>query len=277
MSEQRHSEEAPAGAFSCERFQAKAWEWFNAHRTQLAKLFPPDNPLSPWMYRLAIIRDDVSFEVAGLGVQENDGLEEVWRCTYFIRKLCITIFEAAGLFEQEVQTHGNRQRAESPKLHSLISRAREAVVAVREVIEPVRNGLGAHIRPAYVAPDRDKSLPSVEETLFRNHGNHPASVTLDFRNSQRTSFRGATFLAPLMAWPDIEDWNATLEKHLELRHAIMAGARSMVGSIEIILAEWRNELGIIKIPDGHALTIPKRWPFNVEDLESPPAMRKGRK
>ena len=69
---------------------------------RLALFFPPDDPESPWMLRLMIIRDDLNFELNGTRLGPSDRVDEVWRSTYFIRRISVTLLEAASVLGHEV-------------------------------------------------------------------------------------------------------------------------------------------------------------------------------
>jgi hypothetical protein len=49
------------------------------YKRTYGQLFPAEHPLSPIMLRLMIIRDDLSFEIDGLILKEEDDHERVWR------------------------------------------------------------------------------------------------------------------------------------------------------------------------------------------------------
>jgi hypothetical protein len=238
----------------------------------LGKFFPPSNPLSAWMMRLAIIRDDLAFELDHLGLNEEDGSEEVWRCNYFIRKLCVTMLEAVGVFSQDVQKLANRDRASlPPKLPALLTRARQILDEARPVLEPIRNTVGAHVRPANADPGRDAEELTVEAQVLGYHASYPVHVRVDFKEPQRMSFRGLTIVSTFFAWPDSTDLAAVLERHKDLRKHLMLGARSLLGAISLLLVDFWIKIGAVEVPPDVdiVLVAPKGWPRNIEGIDDP--------
>ncbi len=61
------------------------------------QLFPAGHPMSPIMLRLMIIRDDLSFEIDGLILQQDDDPDRVWRNTYFMRRIASSVSEAQNV------------------------------------------------------------------------------------------------------------------------------------------------------------------------------------
>jgi hypothetical protein len=84
-------------------------------KAKLADLFPPDDPNSSWLLRLAVLRDDFTYEVNRtfetertstyevkmMAVREDDPTG-VWCRVYGLRKLAITIREVKNIFSHEV-------------------------------------------------------------------------------------------------------------------------------------------------------------------------------
>jgi hypothetical protein len=74
------------------------------YKRKLSELFPPDDPTSSWMLRLAILRDDLEHEYAEMGppVHPNEpSMREVWRTMYSARKICVTLEEVRNIFVKE--------------------------------------------------------------------------------------------------------------------------------------------------------------------------------
>ena len=232
----------------------------------LVEFFPIDDPLAPWMFRIAIIRDDLAFEIDGLGLSADASEAEVWRCSYFIRKLCVTLFEASGLFEQQVQKYANAQCRVSPKLTDVISRARKQLVETRGIIEPIRNSLGAHIRPTYALSGEDRLLPNVEARMLASLRTEGGTVCLDFKDNRRTSFRGITRLSVFALWPNATSLEEIFDEHRKLSKALLLGGRAALHAIDIVLASYWIERKVIEVSDDYdvVLTLPKGWPHNVQ-------------
>jgi hypothetical protein len=240
-------------------------------RRTLADFFPPDNPLTSWMFRIAVIRDDLAFEVQGLGLKEDADEGEVWRCNYFVRKVCVTLQEAAGVFAQELQTYGNRRRTQSPRLTEMISRAREVVVAARSIVDPMRNALRAHVRPPHFFA-RFRPSPDAQQlttTPLNRLADQLATIIVDFGDKRRTSYRGATSVASFLAWPDVGSLKELTNNQERLRNAILESASASIGAIDVVLAGFWVDLGIIPIPEDFGIDVglPRGWPPKVP-LES---------
>jgi hypothetical protein len=224
------------------------------------------------MLRLAIIRDDLSFELAHLGLKEEDGSEEVWRCNYFIRKLCITMLEAVGVFSQDVQKLANRGRASlPPKLPALLTRAREILDEARPILEPIRNTVGAHVRPSNADPGRAAEELTVEAEVIGHHASYPVHVRIDFKTPEQMTFRGLTVVSTFFAWPEAKDFPAVIERHKELRKHLMLAGRSLLGTLGVLLVDYWVNVKAIDVPGDMALAlvVPKGWPRNVEGLDDP--------
>jgi hypothetical protein len=73
----------------------------------LDQLFPPENPYSPCMWRLAIIRDDIDWElnnqiVATKRAATTNDFAALWEFGYFLRRLSISVLEAKHVFDRDI-------------------------------------------------------------------------------------------------------------------------------------------------------------------------------
>ena len=237
---------------------------FEANK-RLSEFFPMDDPLAPWMFRIAIVRDDLAYEIKGLGLDADASEEDTWRCAYFIRKLSVSLDEAAGLFQHEVQKYGKGLLQESPRLAKTISMARKQLVQTREAIKVVRDALGAHIRPANALSKEARTVTNAEGKMLGALGDEGGVVRVDFRDKQRTSYQGITQLSLFLLWPEASTLAQIFEKHEQVRDAIVFGGRAAMHAIDVVLASYWVHHKIIDVPDDYELrlTLPEGWPRNI--------------
>jgi hypothetical protein len=223
--------------------------------------FPANNPLTPWMFQIATIRDDVAFEVHGLVCAQEDDGDAIWRCNYFLRKICISLREAATLFNQKVQPYGNRCRAQSPKLGVVISRARQAIEAALVEVKPIRDTLGAHIRPPGAGEGRGTKRST--NKAWQHLATQTAAIVVDFEDKRRTSYRGATYLSSSLAWPDAASLQEIMDSHMRLQNAVETSARAAIGAIDVVLAQFWVDIGVIPVPETNDIGVglPTNWPL----------------
>src|SRR5260221_7424446 len=129
--------------------------WVHKCSAMLPQFFPPDDPDSYWLLRLAIIRDDLRYELHSLGLNLTDGLEEVWRTSYFLRRISITLLEARSIFEWEIgrltKHPPNRLfKAMTPRLRRAIA----ILTKAKSTLEQLRNAVGGHVRPQNSSADK---------------------------------------------------------------------------------------------------------------------------
>jgi len=223
----------------------------------LQTFFPPNHEDSPWLLRLMIIRDDISFEVEHLALKESDGPEEVWRTVYFLRRLSVSLLEAKNILAHELSTlvkasSDEAMKALGPHLREAISR----VVAVEDVLRPLRDSLGAHVRPS----NADKNEVSVEARVLRNHPLLEGSVPV-LQSTKETSYRNLSQTSLLFAWPDADD-DSTLEaKHVALQQAVLSAAGDVMRVADAVLVYHWWRVGAVEPPEG--------YDFGVRNSEGP--------
>lgn len=118
------------------------------YRGKLSELFPPDDELAPALARLAIIRHDLGFELRELELHSESTPDDVYRLTYFLRRISISLCEAENVLNHnlgkylKLGKHG-ANAATTKALNDL----RAEVLAARPVLEGVRDVIGAHLEP----------------------------------------------------------------------------------------------------------------------------------
>jgi hypothetical protein len=225
----------------------------------LAKLFPPDHPDSPWLFRLAIIRDDIEWELRNLPLRREDGPEQVWRCTYFLRRLSVSILEARDVLAHEVSEAIKRPADEAmARLAPHIREAVKVVAVAVEAIKPLRNVVGAHVRPQNAdpqGPKADRPRPPVEAQVLRNAAGSEVAALVSLWDSGATTFRGLTVLAPVLPWPEDASDQAMARRHEVLSRAIRKATGNVLAVIDaLLLRHWWN-LGLLKLPTDRAMAI----------------------
>jgi hypothetical protein len=193
------------------------------------------------MLRLAIIRDDLAFEVQSLPLTSESSADDVWRTSYFVRRASVSLSEVSNIFRHEV-TLLNGEAGADPILRNaqkILNVAIEELDQHRSTIEAVRNSVGAHVRPDNAA----RSLDVAARVL----ANYPAligEVDIDFVSLPSTSYRGITRNALLFAWPEVVTDEDFARAHRNLANAILRCAGRATEAIDLLLARhwWRHGL-----------------------------------
>jgi hypothetical protein len=207
----------------------------------LGQLFPHADPRSPAMWRLAIIRDDLDFEVNGVAIpEEADAAERVWQHSYFLRRLSISILEAKNVFVAEMEPMLNESGGllgggmREPVV-ALASRLRE----IEPMIKPLRDALGAHVRPNNANPD--KTSETYDVLGLRAHAKWEGTITLNRVSLIGTTYREFTQAAYLFAWPDVTDDDALVKHAAEFQPMITRATAEVARAIDgVLYAFWMD-------------------------------------
>lgn len=215
---------------------------------RMQELFPVDHPASAWLLRLMVIRDDLEFEYRSLGLKPDDGTEEVWRCSYFLRRIATSIFEARGILEQDVGKASARPADEAMKLLApFLKEVIEVVKRAANIVTPIRNALSAHIRPQ----NADSALADVTRQVLSNHPALAGAITIEPTHFAATSYRALTSAFLSFAWPHADDDESILRCHTELSEAIHRTVPELLHAIDALLVRHWMVLGILKPPEGY--------------------------
>ena len=214
----------------------------------LRRLFPAEHPASVWLLRLMIIRDDLEYELRNLSLKPDDGAEEVWRCVYFLRRIAISISEARGILEQDLGKAINRVKDDAIQaLAPVLRNTIEAVVDAAKVVEPIRNAVGAHVRPQNANPKG----PDVVHEVLCNQPGHRGTATIDLASIRNTSYRGMSSVALAFAWPTARTDEEIGACHDKLRDAVFAAVPKLLHAVDFLLAYHWMTLGVLVPPEGH--------------------------
>jgi hypothetical protein len=233
---------------------ARERKWIERPRAKLHEFFPDDDPDSYWLLRLAIIRDDLTFELKGLGLSKDDDGAAVWRCTYFLRRLSITLGEAESIFSAEVGPHA--KQGEQDAIREMRPRLQKAIATLqrhRPTFDRLRNAIGAHVRPSSSKLKGD-TIP-VEQRVLRNHREWEAQPIVDLTTSEETCLHEISKTAVLFAWPEATDFEGVVAKHDELKRAIFDCVPVLVKAIDALLFTHWLKHGAAQPPEDHDLGI----------------------
>jgi len=216
-------------------------------RAKLSEFFRPDHPDATWLLRLAVLRDDLAYELERVSLSRDDPPEEVWRCAYTLRKLAITISEVKNIFSYEVQRALADQAHPVPQpLRDGLKNAVKLIEEADAFMQPIRDGLGAHVRPSNATQTNPKHDPT--PAILRAHGDSKFEVRLDMQTGRTTSLRQLTAASFLFAWPDVVTEDDYYRKQKELRDKLFGCFDDMVHGIDALLyRHWTSE-GLVGSP-----------------------------
>lgn len=209
-------------------------------RGSLSRMFPPDDGRSPWMVRLAIIRQDLRFEIAHLGVPDEPTLDDYFRTSYFLRRISISLLEAENILGCDVGKLVKERRREfrpfRPDFVRALKKLRARVTNARPVLEQVRNVIGAHVR-------LNEDL-EVARQVLRTHGDRNVTVHIDGNTGQDTNLHDIAMTSFLFAWPTATDDASFTEKHEEYKVALIAAVHGVIQATDVLLFMFWSELGV---------------------------------
>lgn len=200
------------------------------YKRTYGQLFPAEHPLSPIMLRLMIIRDDLSFEIDGLILKEEDDHERVWRNTYFMRRLSSSIAEAQNVLRQPEFGKFIKAKWKNTIVDAKVKAVMKEIEAADQLLGPLRNDLGGHVRPA-------EALAGL-----RNHKDWSAVVVRNLASAYRTTYRQFTVVAPLFVWPEVVDQATYAAKHEALATHVPRTVGALVNAIDGLLQAFWNGL-----------------------------------
>jgi hypothetical protein len=238
---------------------------------RMVDLFPPSDPRSPWMYRLAVLRDDVAHDATQLSMKDDDGPTEAWRCVFAIRHLAIVIEEARGIYDGEIEPW--LPTAGIPEEGKTEIRAWKKVIDdACAIIRPFRNSFGGHVNPKNVIDHREIQKGHFARMMDALGGNR-VSGTIGLagkKHRRRTQFHRITGECFMFLWPEIlepvdgkdptpEEINARyVAKHGEFHHALKACLPKIVNTADALLHHFWASLGIAPEVSGRDSERPRR-------------------
>lgn len=236
------------------------------YKGKLVEFFPPDDPDSPWLLRLMIIRDDLDFEVRNLGLKEDAGPEDAWRTTYFLRRISVTLLEAASILGHEVGKAAKKPEDEAmKKLAPSLRQAINVVNSHRDELKRLRDSIGAHVQPQ----NADTANPGVAKRVLEQLPNMAGTVRLNHSGFRDVSYRQLSGTSLLFAWPDADDDEKIVAKHEALRTAIFAAVPEVFSVIDSLLARHFWKHGMIEPPEGYDFGVLNEKKKVYERVEKP--------
>lgn len=213
------------------------------YSASLDKLFPPDDPDTLWLLRLAILRDDLTHEVEHLGLTSDAAVKDFWRSTYAIRRLSLIVGEVNNVFVNLVlKQHLHKLRPRSgdefaDRLEALIKRVDEGYV----LLEPIRNSLGGHVQPKNAL---GAQVPDPIPTVIRNFGGSPIALRLDKATGMGTSLHELSTHALFFIWPDVTNFDKMEKRHKQLSVTLFECVTSIMHGIDAILFMHFQKVGV---------------------------------
>lgn len=193
------------------------------------------------MLRLAILRDDLEYEMSRTGIRDGDPTN-AWLSVYGLRKLAITVGEVKNIFSHDVSAY--LQTVDWP-LH-VVTDFESAIAAVEDAndrLQPIRDALGAHVRPSNAQQPKVDPTPEV----LRAHGQFEYDVTLDMETGSTTRFCGVTAATYLFVWAEVRTEEDYEKRRNALHPTILYRCfGSIRHGIDLIFAwEWQKR-GLLK-------------------------------
>ncbi len=140
-------------------------------------------------------------------------------------------------------------------MKKLAPHLKEAIKTVREaaaVVEPIRNSIGAHLRPQNVTPG---ATPTAEVRVLQNHPNLEGTAHIDLSDFKKTTYRGFTQSALLFAWPGAVEDHELEQKNDELQDAVFKAAPALLHSIDVLLIRHWMNMGVLEAPEGYDFAV----------------------
>ncbi len=217
-------------------------------KARVGDLFPANDERSPWMFRLAVLRDDVDYEVKTLfSLRHDSSTADSWRTVYHLRRLTVTILEARDIFRAQVQPWVGRNKRDPgkvpPKMKKLVDFVVRKLVDAELYLEPIRNGLGGHVKPRS-AHHGTAVVDTVEATVLENHKDTVTTMIVS-DDGESTAFHDLTTHALIWVWADVTTDQQYADKHWHLHQILLCCASSIrQAADELLLGFWR-ERGLV--------------------------------
>jgi hypothetical protein len=220
------------------------------YQRTLGRLFPHDNPYSPAMWRLAIIRDDIDRELCGIGLPSESDDDRVWEHGYFLRQLSVSVLEAKSLIDHDVSKMLKDRPLKNTRHEVVVERVAELrtqLAQAEELLRPIRNGLGGHVRPNRANPEKDTgATESYDVRGLRTHAEWPGTITRNKTSSIGTSYREFTKIAILFVWPEVMDDVSLMKKLAEFTPRVVQTTAMLQAGIDGVLFAFWLEIGAME-------------------------------
>jgi hypothetical protein len=145
--------------------------------------------------------------------------------------------------------HGfpNLTKSSIESLSEGIAKLQVQLTEAKELLGPIRDGLGGHVRPNNANPDKAKEgVESYETRGLRELAEWPGVVTLNTTTPLGTSYRQFTVTALLFTWVDVRDDKALEKKLEEFQPKVMDVTTSLLAAIDGVLYAFWLAIGVIE-------------------------------
>jgi hypothetical protein len=194
--------------------------------TRLGDMFPHDAHHSPWLYRLAVLHDDIRFELAELLLEPDAPDIAAWKTSYFLRRLSISIDEARHIWVKHVVNYLEEHRKRIPsEVDDRLIAAGKLLVETADKLRPVRNAVGAHVRPSNARPKEagngpqlsgEEAAEAFEREALRSFDDWEGPAQMSAVDVFDSTYRGLTITSAMFA-VGTRDLEALRKWHTELR------------------------------------------------------------
>ena len=207
-------------------------------KAKLQEFFPPTDDNSPWLLRLAIIRDDVHFEFSNTH-RKLEGQDD-WLLTYNLRRLTASLMEAKHVLVHNVQGYlkaGEKTDATLANLAVQVRNVIKDVEAACELLKPIRDSIGGHVE--------------IKDALkvLSNHPLLEGSVTV-LGHSESNSYREVSKYSVLFTIPDADTDEKVHSSFDKLRETLETAATGVVHVADGVLTYYWIKLGLVKATEG---------------------------
>lgn len=226
---------------------------------KLGDFLIPGDERSAWVYRLAIIRDDLQFEMSHLRIlAEVPTTTDTWHLFYFLRRISVSILDACRIFRHDVPKWIAKHKDAPKNVQDAIRDAKKGADQAWADLELVRNNIGGHVNPE----DAPQVLPSVDgepdaplappmiDRLVASHPEWVAKVTLGDDAVEGTCLHDLTTTIFGAVWPEIKDTDTMGAKHKEYKTAVITALRHLVPMIDALLWIFWSSNPAIKKTDS---------------------------
>lgn len=221
------------------------------------------------MFRLAVLRDDLDYEVRKLGLRPHSGTTEVWRSAKALRHIAVIISEARNIYRGKIDHWLPGSDLDEDAKH-MLKEWGHAIDAALTVVKPLRNAFGGHINPEDPAKGQEEKQTHFGR-MVRALGRVPVSAVLGLGASgerKHTQMHSITAEYFIFLWPQILDarpgedppshdevsrryW----EKHQEFHTALRTCLPKIVNTADALLHYFWSSLGIEHVETTHG----RRW------------------
>lgn len=162
--------------------------------------------------------------------------DALWRFAYFLRRLSVSVLEAKHLFDAEIGRTLKRQARQHFHRRPLYRNFLELIKklnSIEKILEPVRNSLGAHVRPEDANPEAGTESYAVRG--LRTHRGMSGEIIVNDAAQFGTSYREFTRYSFLFPWPEVVDGDGLNEKATSFVQPVLETTRHLLAAMDAVL------------------------------------------